>query len=131
MALYSKRISGQTPRMQPRPSPHSTRAMIGSPCSSFSSNSDGHSAGGLNQLAQFVQVLGAGVADHKITQAIVRPAPHFKGQGGSHALISTHYSKPLFLENKNRNLMLADAKNEFGTRRLAEVADPSADQRER
>src|SRR5271156_6406822 len=115
MALYSKRISGQTPRMQPRPSPHSTRAMIGSPCSSFSSNSDGHSAGGLNQLAQFVQVLGAGVADHKIT----------------HALISTHYSKPLFLENKNRNLMLADAKNEFGTRRLAEVADPSADQRER
>ena len=37
----------------------------------------------------------------------------------------------LILENEDRHLVLADAKNEFRAGRLAEIADPSADQDER
>src|ERR1700730_2896000 len=89
------------------------------------------SAGGLKQFAQLVQVLGAGVADHEIAKAVVAPVSDFKGKGCARRFISARVFQSPLLENKDRNLVLADAKNEFRARRLAEIADLPAFQDER
>src|ERR1700691_3694676 len=92
---------------------------------------DDLSASRLNEFAQIVQVLSAGVADHEVAKAVGVPGPDFKRQGGWHGLILACLSRSPILENEDRNLVLAEAKNEFCTRRLAEIADLSAYQDER
>jgi hypothetical protein len=72
---------------------------------------DNFSAGRLNQFAQLVQVLGAGVAEDEIAKAVVAPAADFEGKRGPHWLIHACLFEPLILENEERNLVLADAKN--------------------
>jgi hypothetical protein len=73
------------------------------------------SASRLNQFAQRVQVLSAGVADHEVAKAIVVPGPDFNRQCGPHSFILACVSQSPILENEDRNLVLAEAKNEFRT----------------
>src|SRR5208282_1985318 len=73
----------------------------------------------LKQFAQSVQVLGAGVADHEIAKAVVVPGPNFKGKSRAQSLFLAHLCQFLFSENKDRNLVLPNAKNQFRARRLA------------
>ena len=80
---------------------------------------DDLSASRLNQFAQIVQVLSADVADHEVAKAIVVPGPDFNRQCGPHSFILACVSQSPILENEDRNLVLAEAKNEFRTAETA------------
>src|SRR5450755_3894034 len=88
------------------------------------------SPGSLQQLAQFVQVLRAGVADHEIAKTVVAPASDPK-RVGRQRRISADISQVLLLKDENRDLVLAHSKNEFRARRLVEIADFPAYQHKR